>query len=815
MDDRVKSMLKIIEEDADSFSKKAEMYFRKRPELIHFVEETYRAYRALAERYDHVSGELHKANHTIASAFPDQLQFEMEDEDDDHLPKAITAVNLSGLNRLSIDDSQHVLTSNIKEQTSFDVPILPTMVDREKAPGEIDRVQKEILVLQTEKEFIRSSYENAIARYQEIETRISSLQEELFLLQDAFPDCVVIKDDEARILMASAALRSCEDTLLGLQEKQKRSKELARMGSRRIMMAKEKLKSFKADQGVNQVIYEESDGVNLEADMITEVLDPHEKHVEFGPDMSVVELAEKINELVNKVISLELTTSSQSAQIESLRKETDVLNQHVESFENEKLDLLVGLNSSSDGLKQTEEALLNVQNNQKLDSVANAAALRSSNDFRLVQTLKPEEADVVFTSPEEATAVLNKEPRRSSEMLTKRVVDTKNGSVSDEIMEIQGKVEVTNQLSRELGTRLLAQDNSMDNENIFLTEYASILENYRQIQKRLFNVEKKNQDYILATNAQLLELKKVNDMKDEEIQSMKQILEKLKIKPVQNELQFSNEVNNSNPRDPELSETITAEVAVKIDDVSEATITLQPTNTLKATSPMVEKFRKEIDTLLDENLEFWLRFSTFFQQIQKFHVEFDDLQGAFNRLNDKKTEGGGDLVASYSLPVVKQLRELKTELQVWLEQSDLLKGELMCRFSSLGYIQEEIAGALADNLVSDSIQLSTYQAAKFQGEVSNMQRENNKVADELQAGIDTVRRLRADVEKILSEFHEKFEPSASHANQHHNRPFKHFPSKIPLRNFLFGVKPKKKPSIFQCVNPAYQKQYSDLSSFPS
>lgn len=65
-------MLKIIEEDADSFSKGAELYFKKRPELIKFVEETYRAYRALAERYDHISGELHKANHTIATAFPDQ-----------------------------------------------------------------------------------------------------------------------------------------------------------------------------------------------------------------------------------------------------------------------------------------------------------------------------------------------------------------------------------------------------------------------------------------------------------------------------------------------------------------------------------------------------------------------------------------------------------------------------------------------------------------------------------------------------------------------------------------------------------------------
>ncbi|PON50711.1 Protein Networked (NET), actin-binding (NAB) domain containing protein [Trema orientale] len=60
MDKSVKRMLKLIEEDGDSFAKKAEMYYQKRPELISHVEEFYRMYRSLAERYDHVTGELRK-----------------------------------------------------------------------------------------------------------------------------------------------------------------------------------------------------------------------------------------------------------------------------------------------------------------------------------------------------------------------------------------------------------------------------------------------------------------------------------------------------------------------------------------------------------------------------------------------------------------------------------------------------------------------------------------------------------------------------------------------------------------------------------
>lgn len=60
----------------------AELYFKRRPELICFVEDIYRAYKALAERYDHISGELYKANHTIATSFPEQVQYAMLEEDD-------------------------------------------------------------------------------------------------------------------------------------------------------------------------------------------------------------------------------------------------------------------------------------------------------------------------------------------------------------------------------------------------------------------------------------------------------------------------------------------------------------------------------------------------------------------------------------------------------------------------------------------------------------------------------------------------------------------------------------------------------------
>ncbi|KAF5950760.1 hypothetical protein HYC85_012753 [Camellia sinensis] len=80
MDEKVKAMIKLIEEDADSFARRAEMFYKKRPELMKLVEEFYRAYRALAERYHSATGELRQAHRTMAKAFPDQVPLELTED---------------------------------------------------------------------------------------------------------------------------------------------------------------------------------------------------------------------------------------------------------------------------------------------------------------------------------------------------------------------------------------------------------------------------------------------------------------------------------------------------------------------------------------------------------------------------------------------------------------------------------------------------------------------------------------------------------------------------------------------------------------
>ncbi|PON57187.1 Protein Networked (NET), actin-binding (NAB) domain containing protein [Parasponia andersonii] len=57
LDHKTGAMLKLIEADADSFAQRAEMYYKKRPELISMVEEFYRSHRSLAEKYDQLKSD--------------------------------------------------------------------------------------------------------------------------------------------------------------------------------------------------------------------------------------------------------------------------------------------------------------------------------------------------------------------------------------------------------------------------------------------------------------------------------------------------------------------------------------------------------------------------------------------------------------------------------------------------------------------------------------------------------------------------------------------------------------------------------------
>ncbi|KAF9624631.1 hypothetical protein IFM89_012127 [Coptis chinensis] len=91
MDSKVKAMIKLIEEDADSFARRVKMYYKKRPELMKLVEEFYRAYHAfLAKDMITLRGAL-RPSHLPWRAFPNQVPINLKAKVDVESVRAINA----------------------------------------------------------------------------------------------------------------------------------------------------------------------------------------------------------------------------------------------------------------------------------------------------------------------------------------------------------------------------------------------------------------------------------------------------------------------------------------------------------------------------------------------------------------------------------------------------------------------------------------------------------------------------------------------------------------------------------------------------
>ncbi|KAK4352316.1 hypothetical protein RND71_027834 [Anisodus tanguticus] len=391
MEEKVEYVLKIIDEDGESFARRAEMYYRRRPELLNFVEDFFRSYRALAERFDHLSKDLQTANRTIATVYPERVQLAMEDEDGEQFLASL------GPPKKSSEPSK---TLPVAPKLSF--PKIPSFAKRNGKPSrlmskkglikfnvddaitaarpssglkkhealqEIDKLQKDILALQTEKEFIKSSYENGLARYWEIEEKVTEMQSKVSNLQDEFGIGTMIEDDEARSLMTATALNSCQETLDRLQEKQKQSVEDVIAEHQKILEVLGKFETLKGKFVSNlqhpQVLSEVNKSSNPDSGLKKhnpEKVHSEVKEVEANSDTFMSDLAEKVDELVDKVINLESALSSQNAYVTRLRAETNELHSHLTKAEEEKGTLVEDSESMTKRIRQLEEELLRVQN---------------------------------------------------------------------------------------------------------------------------------------------------------------------------------------------------------------------------------------------------------------------------------------------------------------------------------------------------------------------------------------------------------------------------------------------------------------------
>ncbi|CAF1864589.1 unnamed protein product [Brassica oleracea var. botrytis] len=182
MDDRVNHMLKLIEEDADSFAKKAQMYYQKRPELIHLVEEFYRMYRALAERYDQASGELQK---NVSSGIQSQASLEQSSPKEE---------DSSSLTEDSGSDSD---SKSVPDDEDGDEALIRRMADLELELQET----KQKLLLQQENVNNNTDFLHKITVYEgelrEANEKIRMHEEEISNLKIELQSCMSSRTEDA------------------------------------------------------------------------------------------------------------------------------------------------------------------------------------------------------------------------------------------------------------------------------------------------------------------------------------------------------------------------------------------------------------------------------------------------------------------------------------------------------------------------------------------------------------------------------------------------------------------------------------------
>ncbi|XP_057807165.1 kinase-interacting protein 1-like [Salvia miltiorrhiza] len=936
MEEKVHSMLKLIEEEGDSFAKRAEMYYKRRPELIEAVEDSYRAFKALADRYDMLSKELQNANNTIATVFPEQVQLAMEAEDEcpTPTPKPLKNVpakstNVPKVPKASMDTLKGFLNNASKQfqpkktfsKTSSKSkqprpkPLPRSGMSKEEALLEIDKVNKEILALQTVKEFCKSSYENGLAKFYEIDNQIMEMQDKVSKLQDEYEVEAVIEDGEARTLMAEAALKSCKDTLATLQEKQDNSTKDAQDEFKKIEEARHHLHSLKQDCGVQHLAHEEDepskpkDEEDITSGFIQELNDMEtltsDKTMDLNSSvaLTVTQLAEKIDVLVNKVVNLETAVSSQTVLINTMRTESDELRAQIKKLEGDKEKLMGDTRSLSMRIKELEDKLSRLEelnnnveaHNNKLE--ANFAHCRCSLDHlsEKLTTVRPddeaEESDSSHSMHAKSKKKKEKKEKKEKKDKEKKEKKEKKDKTTDEkeVPPISGEeeageqeevkdqkeelpsprdikvvaedkkqedaggedggkenLEVEQQASvakqyevykpvrrsvtfageltkaradedakaqeakeSELSWQQMLLNGAEDRDKILLREYTTILRNYKDVKRKLSDTEKKDRDIQFDITMQMRELKQAIMKRDQEIQHLRQELSLLQgnkdgakkeapsnsssAEPESADEEAAGKVESAEQSGKPESGTEDSEVEEKEDDIK-----LMFKVKASAVSAVEERLRMEIDAILDENLDFWLRFSTAFHQVQKFKSEAQDLLEEIAKLREKKKQEGcmTAQLKSEVRPIYKHLREIQTELTMWLEQRVCLKDELKGRFTSLCSIQEEITTALKEGVEEEEIRFSSHQAAKLQGEILSMKQENNKVREELQTCLDHVSVLQLDIEKTLRQLNQEFsictdQPQLQHAISR---------SKIPLRSFIFGTKVKKQKSLFNFMH---------------
>ncbi|KAE8731291.1 hypothetical protein F3Y22_tig00002840pilonHSYRG00955 [Hibiscus syriacus] len=779
--EKVSDMLEIINYEGDSFTKRVEMYYSKRPELIKLIEEIFRSYRSLAERFDHLSKELQSANSTIASVFPDRVPYEMyDDEDDDdnfdfHRDKAAIPKAKS----LKKEFRNQAMFTPRKGAPKKSVGFRASGMNKDEALKEIDKLQKEMLALQIEKELMKSSYEYGCKKFNEIEN-----QKRVCDLQYEFEIGSVIDDNEGRTLMANQALKSCQESLDKLKEKHEQSmKAMDQQGKPKSVSSTAELNSMDYDidnEAKNREDTEASDQQEKPKRIpSTAELDKIVHHVDKGDKLeaSMTDLDNMvydIDEEENKILDIQALQRAIEEKLQLGSNESLTMKQLVKKIDN-ILKRVIRLETAV----LSEKAQLH-----EIDTTGFSEGVIFGPDAKAYEGT--EELELVRSSLKDIGIGL--EPVGENKADVKHLFVASDSSYKD---SEKGSEQVgENKADKKYFS--IASDSSYKPDNDPEKSPEPVGEN------------KADKKYLSVASDSSYKPDSDTEKSPEPVGEIhSDSSHKLDIDSKQGQGTGLEPVGENKDYTKSLSETaisiLNAEVDQPETDEEEELYRMQ-----RLRKDFTRRMRRKPDKLhgedsknLQRTWEYMLR-GTSVHQIKKYQTSVKDLRAELSKLRKNQEGGKQQSMKSAARPIYYHMREIKTELTSWLENNEVLKDEVQDQHSTLCNFQDEITRVTNASDHSGETGISLYEAAKFQGEVLNMKQEIKRVSEQLISGFTHARQLKEEVERTMADLDKEPWSSPSMNSLSHSRSWR---PRIPLQSFLFGIKfrgkKKKKKTLLK------------------
>ncbi|XP_051118463.1 protein NETWORKED 1D-like [Andrographis paniculata] len=491
MDAKVKAMIKLIEEDADSFARRAEMYYKKRPELMKMVEEFYRAYRALAERYDHATGVIRHAHRTMSEAFPNQVFGDDSPggsaSGGDMRPPEMTMSTPMGE---YIDESESISNrkavkpfkdpfGHARRELTFDEEEEMEQNNHDKDPNlskpnqeteEIQKLKEAITKLEAEKEAGLAQYQQSLDKLSQLQNEISKVNEDYKILSDrannAENEAAVLKEAIAKFEAEKEAklqeYQQCVDKITNLQTVISAAQEDTRKLDERASTAEMEVQSLKGE--LDKLSAEKDEALNKYMQSLETISNQENKLKRTEEDAQ--RLKERAENAENEVEILRQTISklgqekeAAALQYQQCLETIATLESKLKAAEEEAKRLNVEVDDGVTKLKTAEEqCVLLERSNQSLHSELESLMFKMGTQTQELTEKQKElgtlwaciqeerlrfvEAETAFQTLQHLHAQTQEELRGVASELQNRTqllkaMETENSSLQDEVLKVK------------------------------------------------------------------------------------------------------------------------------------------------------------------------------------------------------------------------------------------------------------------------------------------------------------------------------------------------------------------------------------------